>query len=359
MEILLANLPAAVGRVIEPFAGGCALAWRLQDLPALLNDASAELMAFYRHVAEPNEGLHRALEAIAQDWEALNEPAQTGLAGLIVAYAADRSPGWVSRLDRALHAWSPSLDWSPTLPTLCGENTRAALRRSVTAKIRRMCALEERRGQMSGEDVQANIVGAAKAGYYNALRQRYNALARSPDMTSPEGSALFFFVREYAYASMFRYNARGEFNVPFGGISYARKSFAGKVQRLRAPEVVGRLQRASMVCGDFETFLEGITWRTDDLVFVDPPYDAVFSSYGTSSFGAGDHVRLARSLQRLQAKASVMIVVRRSALMESLYPSGQWFVRPYPMAYRWTIKARNERSTEHLMVTNYAPGSVP
>ena len=42
--------------------------------------------------------------------------------------------------------------------------------------------------------------------------------------------AVFYFIRDYCYAAMFRYNANGEFNVPYGGISYNRKDFNKKVE---------------------------------------------------------------------------------------------------------------------------------
>lgn len=36
-------------------------------------------------------------------------------------------------------------------------------------------------------------------------------------------AANFYFIREYCYGSMFRYNSKGEFNIPYGGMSYNKK----------------------------------------------------------------------------------------------------------------------------------------
>ena len=60
---------------------------------------------------------------------------------------------------------------------------------------------------------------------YMAVRSRYNA-ARLAGRWDEIRGADFLFLREYAYAAMFRYNRRDEFNVPYGGISYNRKSLA-------------------------------------------------------------------------------------------------------------------------------------
>ncbi len=42
------------------------------------------------------------------------------------------------------------------------------------------------------------------------------------------GTALFVIIRNYAYSGMFRYNAKGEFNVPYGGIGYNHKNLDKK-----------------------------------------------------------------------------------------------------------------------------------
>lgn len=50
--------------------------------------------------------------------------------------------------------------------------------------------------------------------YYRNL---YNN--KNPDIISLH-TALFLFLRNYSYSSMFRFNKQGDFNVPYGGISY-------------------------------------------------------------------------------------------------------------------------------------------
>ena len=40
---------------------------------------------------------------------------------------------------------------------------------------------------------------------------------------------------------MFRYNANGEFNVPYGGISYNRKDFKKKIDYIESEELITKL----------------------------------------------------------------------------------------------------------------------
>jgi DNA adenine methylase len=42
-------------------------------------------------------------------------------------------------------------------------------------------------------------------------------------------SAIFLFIRNFAYSGMFRYNSSGEFNVPYGGIAYNKKTILKKL----------------------------------------------------------------------------------------------------------------------------------
>ncbi len=37
--------------------------------------------------------------------------------------------------------------------------------------------------------------------------------------------AIFFFIRNFAYSGMFRYNKKGEFNVPYPGIAIIEKIY--------------------------------------------------------------------------------------------------------------------------------------
>ena len=67
---------------------------------------------------------------------------------------------------------------------------------------------------------------ALKSSYYMYIRYLYN----HPELlTDSEKASVFFFIREYCYSSMFRYNKKGNFNVPYGGISYNRKDLRKKI----------------------------------------------------------------------------------------------------------------------------------
>ncbi len=137
------------------------------------------------------------------------------------------------------------------------ENFTRELQRNVLSKTRRMKKLEQSRGQLPEYDILANLECALKSAFYMHIRHLYNRITEY-DMSPGVAAAIFFFVRENAYASMFRYNRRGEFNVPYGGISYNRKDLARKVAYLQSPTVQLQFRNTIIENMDFEAFNQKI-----------------------------------------------------------------------------------------------------
>ncbi len=82
---------------------------------------------------------------------------------------------------------------------------------------------------------------------------------------------LYYYINKTAYSGMIRYNARGEFDVPFGRY----KHFNTKSVTLSHSKL---LQQAELFNLDYSDIFN--MCREDDFVFLDPPYDCVFSDYG-------------------------------------------------------------------------------
>jgi DNA adenine methylase len=185
-----------------------------------------------------------------------------------------------------------------------------------------------------------------------SIRGRYNE-ARLAAVDDALRTADFFFLREFAYAAMFRFNARGEFNVPYGGVTYNRKSLAGKAEVLFGAPVRARMANTDLRSADFEPFLAEAGPTAEDFVFVDPPYDSEFSAYDDRPFTASDQRRLRDALALLPAR--VMLVIKDTPGIRALYASEPWHVIEADKTYSWTIKSRNNRAATHLIITSYVP----
>lgn len=176
--------------------------------------------------------------------------------------------------------------------------------------------------------------------YYH-LRNQFNAL----ETKTYSDALLYFYINKTAYSGMIRYNARGEFNVPFGRY----KSLNTRSVSLSHSKL---LQRAELLNTDYgEVFNMA---NTEDFMFLDPPYDCVFSDYGNMTyrddgFNEDEHRRLAQDFKNLPCKT--LMVIGKTPLTIELY---QGFIQTeYEKNYAVNIRNRFKSSATHIIVANY------
>jgi len=340
--------PPLTGRFIDPFVGGGSVLLAVPEgIEAWANDAAEDLIELYRAAAEERWAFRRAAEGVAKAWDALRSFEELyralandfldGSSGLAAMPIGSRASG----LELALALAGPGLE----------EVFRTRLAKDLPAKFHRMrkiqIALDRK---LSDSDLLDNVEGAVRAAFYMSVRARYNR-SRLSGTWSETRLADFFFLREFTYAAMFRFNSRGEFNVPYGGVSYNRKSLGDKVEILFGSAMLERLRNTTWRCGDFEVFLQEADPVGSDFLFIDPPYDSDFSDYDNLPFGSRDQERLQQVLEG--SSANVMVVIKDTPMIRRLYRSDRWRVESADKTYMWTIKSRNDRETTHLTITNY------
>lgn len=357
---LVPRFPRTFVRYLEPFVGGgAALFAQPPQVPAAVNDLSLDLMELYRRFQVQDPALFAGLDGFDRWWQDLAVAVERHGAAVVdlfgMPHVSDGSlvaavERWVTAHLEDLTATVPG-PWGSVAPRF-----QDALRRTVPGKVRRMRRLQVSRGhRLPPADVWRNLEGAVKAAAYTAVRAAYNGARRRGERSAPR-TAAFYVLREYAYAAMFRFNAAGDFNVPYGGVSYNRKDLTGKLAHARSEAVVARLATTTLCRQDFEAFLDEQAPTADDFVFLDPPYDTTFSAYDGNGFGPADHRRLAARLARLPCR--FQLVIRDTPLVAQIYSGGGWHRSAADTTYRWTIKARNDRRATHLVITNYEPPSV-
>jgi DNA adenine methylase len=153
-----------------------------------------------------------------------------------------------------------------------------------------------------------------KAHYY-----RVRALAVD-GLSKVERAARFIFLNRCGYNGLYRVNASGKFNVPFGRYVNPRICDA---ENLRAASHA--LQCSEFRCGDFGGAAKA---RGDDFVYFDPPYvpltrTASFTSYASGGFGPAEQVRL-RDLARRLKRRGVRVLLSNSSVpaVHELYADG-------------------------------------
>jgi DNA adenine methylase len=150
---------------------------------------------------------------------------------------------------------------------------------------------------------------------------------------------------------MFRFNKKGKFNIPYGGISYNRKNFRQKVTKIFSDDVIALFKNTQCSNQDFEVFLKSIEMKHDDFIFLDPPYDSEFSEYDQNSFTKNDQQRLANLLLSLPAKW--MVVIKETPYIRQLYTTPSINIKAFEKSYSYNMRGRNKRAAQHLIITNY------
>ena len=175
---------------------------------------------------------------------------------------------------------------------------------------------------------------------YYQIRNMFN------DLTDKKYSdaLLYFFINKTAYSGMIRYNAKGEFNVPYGRYANLNTSLVTKSHsKLLANTEIYNL--------DYSEIFKMAT--EDDFMFLDPPYDCVFSDYGNvehkDGFNEKNHIELANHYKNLKCKA--LMVIGRTPLTEKLY--GDFIIDEYGKSYAVNIRNRFKSEANHILVSNY------
>jgi len=341
----------------EPFVGGGAVFFSIQSQRKFINDKSPDLFNLYVMTAQQNIDFFRSLETLLLGWQRVSKIVDghaTDLLNIYKAYSMDESS--LEELHHRLLEFvrQHTTEFKGIFDVFFDHaiaNFIQEIKRNLLSKTKRMKQLENRKWKLPERDVIANIECALKSAYYMHLRYLYNRIDEY-GIPASLAAAIFFFVRENAYASMFRYNSKGDFNVPYGGIAYNRKNLARKIAYLQSPEVELHLRNTVIENMDFEAFLQKYPPQAGDFVFFDPPYDSEFSTYSQNEFGKGDQERLANYLLQ-QCAAKFMLVIKNTPTILHLYGNVGLNIKAFDKKYLVSFQDRNNRNAEHLIITNF------
>lgn len=198
--------------------------------------------------------------------------------------------------------------------------------------------------------------------FYYQVRQQYNRGREQVSAASFESiwisrTAQMLFLNRTCYNGLFRVNAAGEFNVPFGRYANPRLLDA---DNLRA--VSRLLQGVSIIYDDFTA----IEPNVDDATFVyfDPPYRPIsktahFTSYSRNIFNDTEQLRLASFYGCLDGLGAKLMLSNSDP--HNLDPKDDFFEQAYA-GYRiervWAGRNINSQSQKRgpvseLVILNY------
>lgn len=364
LHYIIPALPQNINRYYEPFIGGGAVYFSMDAEEYFINDKSDELISLYYMVKDQNEEFFQKMEAIEHSWNLIRQVVSHHEDNLIHIYHAYcNNEIHVQQLSDMITGFA--MEHVEELHGLLGrdlncrmDNFVMELCRSIKNKMVRMKKIAETKGNLDRKDVSDNIESAFRAAFY--IHFRYLINDRDELGISNEfATAIYFFIRQTCYSSMFRYNGDGKFNVPYGGISYNRKSFANKIIYYHNQDLINHLENTTVGNMDFYDFMQQYAPKEDDFVFLDPPYDTAFSTYAKNTFDQNDQKRLSEYLIK-ECRGNFMIVIKNTEYISSLYPEetvtangGSIHVSSFDKRYFVSFQDRNNKEAQHLLITNY------
>ncbi|MCK9255472.1 MAG: DNA adenine methylase [Bacteroidales bacterium] len=358
LKYIIPNLPEKFKNYYEPFVGGGAVYTALQADKYFINDKSEELISLYRSITNDDRTLFfKALDEIIHNWDLLTLVAKKNDVFFVETYkkySNDRIEETklkdilfefiLKHADQFNGMFSSIFNFNI-------ENFIKEIKINLIRKIKRMKQLEKEKYLLPDNDILDNIETALKSAFYMHFRHIYNNTGKYK-INSAFKSAIFLFIRNFAYSGMFRYNSKGDFNVPYGGIAYNNKNFSKKVAYLKTKELKSLLDNTVIENLDFEDFFDQHIPENNDFIFLDPPYDSEFSTYAKNDFTKKDQVRLANYLIR-KCKAKWMMIIKNTNFIFELYKNKGLNIQSFDKKYLVSFMNRNDKDVVHLLITNY------
>lgn len=169
-------------------------------------------------------------------------------------------------------------------------------------------------------------------GRYLLVRERFNMHQDPID---------FLYLNKTAFNGLYRTNANGKFNVPYGNYGFDTID----VQRLRLPGVSRLLKNAYFNAVDYEIRIAQA--ESGDFIYCDPPYMGAYNAYnGQPIF---DQIRLRDALTRSEAKW--LLSNADTPEVRSLY--SKFKIRTIEDQDSVSADGRSRHTRSDLLISNY------
>lgn len=353
---IIEHCPQYFENFYEPFVGGGSVFMAIRAEKYFVNDFSTELISLYRAIQDTDKDFFACLDGMELTWtnaEAFSQLFYDEIAELYIPYRKDviNQEELCVRIDVFVNEHQLELSQILSGIRLDEGCFVREVKRTIKDKMKRMKKVEKERGILSEEDLRDNIETIIKGAVYMYYRGLYNN--QMLDKTWQLQTSLFFFMRSYAYSGMFRFGARGNFNVPYGGIAYNSKHLTHKINYYRSCELIEHLKNAQIFNLDFERFLQENLPTENDFVFLDPPYDTEFSTYDRIEFGRNEQQRLAHYLIN-ECQGRWMLIIKHTDFVFNLYNGHPGiYILAFDKEYVVSFMNRNNKNVKHLLITNY------
>ena len=189
--------------------------------------------------------------------------------------------------------------------------------------------------------------------YYASARKRFNEIKlNGTEDDRVEKAALLMYLNKTCFNGLYRVNAKGLFNVPWGRYKNARIYNAYNLAEVR--ETLNQ-QGVKVQCGDYVTIRNQV--REGDFVYFDPPYHplsetAHFTSYTSERFAWADQEKLASLFHTLTSK-KCFVMLSNSPEVQQLYEGHGYHLKVVKAGRAINSVATKRGPIDELLVMNY------
>lgn len=182
--------------------------------------------------------------------------------------------------------------------------------------------------------------------YYYQIRDIYNH-----SQPSIPQAARFIYLNKTCFNGIFRVNATGKYNVPYG---HRKSASIPSLQEFRA--ISCSLKKSVLLHQSYEVTLGGDNTKSGDFVYLDPPYPplnktAYFTHYTPTRFSWSDQEKVASVAGCLNDRGCfVMVSNADTPQLRSLYRD--WKIHALPVV-RWIAANGTRHKVSELVITNY------
>lgn len=207
-----------------------------------------------------------------------------------------------------------------------------------------------------------NLDESKRKEYFYSTRSAFNQNRLNTDFKNYSESwipraAQIIFLNKTCFNGLFRFNSKGEFNVPAG--KYKNPKILDKANLLKVSEI---LQIATIENADFTAVEKVVT--ENSFVYFDPPYRPLnatssFTAYSKHKFGEEEQIQLARLFSRLSGKRIKVMLSNSDPknadsnddFFDKLYQN--FNIHRIPATRMINSDATKRKAINEIVVTNY------
>lgn len=161
-----------------------------------------------------------------------------------------------------------------------------------------------------------------------------------------DNACRFYYLRKTCYRGMLRYNLNGKFNIPYG--KYKTINYSAILNK----SYYNLLSNTDVYNLNYSEIFEKYN-HEKNFVFLDPPYDSIFTDYGYCKFDKQQHINLSNIFK--STKNRCLLVINKTDFICDLYKD--YIVEEYDKNYRFRLYDgridKKDMDAVHLVIKNY------